>query len=110
MAKQITSTLPLGEYVVIDDGPAGNYAGNGTTLGSVTAGAPGYDTTGGGALTGTQTQDTNPYANGTVFLDYGTNAARYDASNATNQTTYKTVTKLTIGTVVSDLIFWQNPA
>lgn len=111
--KQITTTLPSGEFVVIDNAPAGNFAGNGSTLGSLTAGAPGYDITNGALLPGTggtQSQATNPYPNGTVLLDFGSDAIRYDPQNATNQTTYKTVTKVTIGDIASDLIFWKNPA
>lgn len=68
-AVQITTTLPSGEYVVIDNAAAGNFTGNGGTRGTSTAGAPGYDTTWGATLPGTGgtlSQATNPYTNGTI--------------------------------------------
>lgn len=75
-ATQMTSGLPLGEYSVIDNAPAANYAGSGNVKGTITAGAPGYDNSIGCTLPGTAgtlSQATNPYQNGTIpdFLNNG---------------------------------------
>lgn len=65
---------PNGEYVVVSNGGASNYyatPGNPHPLGTITAGAPGYDD---GIFGGTTSQGTNPYKNGTIpdFLTTGT--------------------------------------
>lgn len=79
-AQQIfggVTPTPGGEYVVVDNAPASNYAYTGGTKGTITAGASGYDNSVGCSLSGTAgtlSQATNPFKNGTIpdFLVSGT--------------------------------------
>lgn len=112
-AQQVKYTLPSGEFGVVDNATAGNYFGTGSTVGSLTAGAPGYDTTAGNTMSGTAgalSQDKNVFGNGTVLVDPANDQLVFDASNATNQTNYKTVTTVTVSDVATDQIYWKNPA